>query len=137
LITRKWNCCFLHREKVALIGFWNFSSHDWITLARFHHLDRSGKTLAEISEKETYVYKDQIHPYHPAVGLWKYPFSPNFTFQFSTQADLMLDFSPPPSDLIEVYVGIHIDQSGGMMQEGTRACNLIETEDGFQLVHPR
>ncbi len=100
---------------------------NWPELAEYYDLADSPEDRADLVSGEFFYTEEQPEVAHPA-GFWKYkhPFSPAFEFK-STR-----DLEEP--GVIEVTVGVEIDEGGGMIQRGLDTFLMRKSDKGYQVL---
>lgn len=100
---------------------------NWPKLAKYYDLTDATIDLADLTSGDFFYTEERPVAAHPA-GFWKYkhPFAPPFKFK-STR-----DLEEP--GVIEVTVGVEIDQGGGLIQRGMQTFLLRKTEKGYQVM---
>lgn len=102
-------------------------TRNWRELARYYDLSGSGISRGDLESGAFFLRTDPPENAHPA-GLWKFrePFAPGYAF-----------ISAEPfarTDVINVTVGIAIDEGGGLTQRGRTGFQLKKSSAGYQLL---
>lgn len=99
----------------------------WPELAKYYDLSDSPIDMADLVSGEFFYTDKEPEVRHPA-GFWKYkhPFAPAFTFRETRELE--------EPGVIEVTVGVEIDQGGGMIQRGMQTFLMRKSDKGYQVM---
>ncbi len=100
---------------------------DWPELAKHYDLADSPIDRTDLISGEFFYTEEEPAVAHPA-GFWRYkhPFAPAFEFKS------VRDLEEP--GVIEVTVGVEIDQGGGMIQRGLQTFLMRRSDKGYQVM---
>jgi hypothetical protein len=100
---------------------------NWPELTKYYDLADSPEDRADLVSGEFFYTEEQPEVAHPA-GFWKYkhPFSPAFEFKSTRELEA--------PGVIEVTVGVEIDQGGGMIQRGLQTFLMRKSDKGYQVM---
>ena len=100
---------------------------NWPELARYYDLTGTPMDRADLVSGEFFYTDQEPAAAHPA-GFWhyKHPFAPAFKFKSTRELE--------EPGVIEVTVGVEIDQGGGMIQWGLQTFLMRKTEQGYQVM---
>jgi hypothetical protein len=103
---------------------------NWAELAKYYDLTDSPIDRADLVSGEFFYTEERPEVAHPA-GFWKYkhPFAPAFEFKSARELE--------DAGVIEVTVGVEIDQGGGMIQRGLQAFLMRKSDKGYQVLPRR
>ncbi len=103
---------------------------NWVELAKHYDLVDSPIDRVDLVSGEFYYTEEKPEVAHPA-GFFKYkhPFAPGFEFKSIKELE--------ETDIIEVTVGIEIDQGGGMIQRGLQTFLMRKSDKGYQVMPPK
>ncbi len=100
---------------------------DWPELAKYYDLADSPIDHADLVSGEFFYTEERPAVAHPA-GFWRYkhPFAPAFEFKSTRELE--------EPGVIEVTVGVEIDQGGGMIQRGLQTFLMRKSKKGYQIM---
>ena len=100
---------------------------NWPELAKYYDLSDSPIDRKELVSGEFFYTEEKPEFAHPA-GFWRYkhPFAPAFKFKSKRELE--------EPGVIEVTVGIEIDQGGGMIQRGMQTFLMRKSDKGYQIM---
>jgi hypothetical protein len=100
---------------------------NWPELAKYYDLTDGPTDHADLVSGEFFYTDERPEVAHQA-GFWKYkhPFSPAFEFKSTKGLEA--------PGVIEVTVGVEIDQGGGMIQRGLQTFLMRKSDKGYQVM---
>jgi hypothetical protein len=100
---------------------------NWAELAKYYDLADSPIDRADLVSGDFFYTEGKPEVAHPA-GFWKYkhPFAPAFEFRSTRELE--------DAGVIEVTVGVEIDQGGGMIQRGLQTFLMRKSNKGYQVL---
>lgn len=101
-------------------------SNAWEELSSYYDLSGTNIDKDSLISGDFFIRKKRPEVAHPA-GFWRYkePFSPGFTY---------LSHETLPNEIVNVVVGIDIDEGDGMVQSGLDSFPLRKLSNGYQLL---
>jgi hypothetical protein len=110
-------------EKISVM----LEEKNWAELSKYYDLTDSPVDRTDLISGEFFYTEKKPEAAHPA-GFWKYkhPFAPLFKFMSFKELD--------ETGIVEVTVGIEIDQGGGMIQRGRQTFHMRKSSKGYQLL---
>ena len=102
-------------------------ARNWVELTRYYDLAGSGISRSTLEDGTFFLRTDPPENAHPG-GLWKFrePFAPGYAF-------ISAEPSKSPG-VVDVTVGIAIDEGGGLVQRGRMTYQFRKTIAGYQLL---
>ncbi len=100
---------------------------NWARLAEYYDLSESPISRATLVSGDFFYTDERPASAHPG-GFWhyKHPFAPGFTYRGCRELET--------PGVIEVVVGVDIDQGGGLVQRGMQAFLMRRTARGYQIM---
>lgn len=110
-------------EQITLM----LNEKNWSELAKYYDLADSPEERAELVSGKFFFTEEKPEAAHPG-GFWKYkhPFAPAFEFESTREQE--------EAGVIEVTVGVEIDQGGGPKQRGLQTFLMRKSDKGYQVM---